>query len=477
MLKRLLLLSTLLVPGQDSKPTAEQCSADAWKLVPTYVGDHRAYLSPTVAREVQAAVHLLEAAVTLEPENLQGLWRLGHAESLLAEDCRNRGRAAAAHEHFQRALQALERSLELAPDDPWASYATGMAYTSFGEHERALEFIERAVDQSKAKLNEAGEPTDVAWLRFKAMEWRGEVLMRAQRSEQARDALRAFHTEFSENAWPMHIALAESYEREWDLDGARKAYESCVELFPEDDQAHALLGYIEGLLGHEQLATDHLQRAISLERSPSLYSRLWLVILATAEVRAEAEADLRDLLDNPPGSISSWDLALGRFMLGEGSASAFVAAGEAEVKRRIDVGEAVDDLLCEVYFYAGLRVERDAAKGQVMDASDWSAVHSYRLALQERPIKWKWEWAYSRLFLAGWPEADDHTTSSFVIDGEQFRSAELKGTLSKVSWSVPRSAHPQAKLERGARMGDLLMATVVDADGRTHSVVRVVGGS
>ncbi|MFT7485888.1 MAG: tetratricopeptide (TPR) repeat protein [Candidatus Paceibacteria bacterium] len=467
MLITLLLLGALGLPAQDSRPTADDCAQQAWQLLPAYGGVHRAYLSADVSQDVQAAVHLLRAATALETENVRALWGLGHAQVLLAENARNRGWRVKAKEHFQGALGALGRALELSPEDPWCAYARGAARTEFGQHDLALADLEQAITHAEAVIDESGEPGAMANLRFKALEWRTEVLMRAQRSADSRAALKAFHAEFSNNSWPLQIALAESYEREWDLDGARAAYQTAAELFPEDDQAHALLGYLEGLLGNEQAAVKHLQDAIGLEFSPGLYARLWLTILATGEARQTAEADLAELLANPPGALAEWDLRLGRFLLGEGEASSFIAAGEAELERRIGSEEPADDLMSEVYFYAGVRLERTGAEGAL------TASHCYQFSLQERPVKWKWEWAYSRLYLARVLNPD--AAPSFTVRGDQFRSPNLEGTLYDARWNILGSATSVEALGREPQCGDLLMGTLVDAYGRRAWITRVMG--
>lgn len=476
MLTAALLCFSLVLPIQEETPTAQGYSDQAWQLVPTYTGNHRAYLSPELESEVQAAARLLEAGLALEADNVLCLWRLGHVESLLAENCRNRGRKAEAKEHIQSAMDALALALEKKPGDPWNSYAMGIACTNAGDHERALTYLANAVSQADAEIA-SDENSNSAWLRRKVMEWQSTVAMRAQRSDEARAFMRTYNEEFIQNEWVLQTTLAESYSRQWDLEKTREAYALARDVAPEDSGAHSLIGYVEGLLGHEELAYEHVLRGIQLEREPGLYSRLWLNIFAKGQQGADAAADLQDLLENPPESAGAWDISLCRFVMSEGTPADFIAAGKAEVARRIVAGELVDDLMCEVYFYAGLRIERQNTSDQANSPGDLTARGCYRLALQEMPATWKWEWAYSRKRLAGLTGAVEPEAPAFSIKGDQFSSSELQGTILAQAWSAPLQPRQVPTLGRKPQVGDIFQATIRDAQGKISSVVHVVGAS
>jgi|GEM_PF-3042640 len=465
-----LLATAVPPPLQDSKPTADGLAAEAWALLPPYTGDHRFFLADSAKREALAATHLLEGALVLDPGHLPSLWRLGYARNLLREDAKNRGELENAELHAQRAAEALERAIGLDAADPWAPYTLAMVHTGAGRHDGALEDLAEALARSEtaiaAATQDGGDTSGAEWLRFKILEWRSEVEMRARRFETAREHLRAFHGEFSTNPWPLEIALAESCARERDLAGAREHFGRAIELFDEDSQAYAARAYCDGLLGDDAAAVAGLERAIQLERQAGLYTRLWLWILSQGEARAAAGADLATLCEGPPPHLSAWDVALARFLLGEGEAATFVEAGEAELARRIEANEAPGDLRCELHFYAGLRCELDGAEEE--------ALHHYRAALRERPTAWKWEWAYARTRLARLAAEDLGRPTFEVIEG-RFREPGLEGPASDSRWSVPGALRAAESLGRAPRAGDLLLVTVLDPSAGPRHLLRVVG--
>lgn len=471
----ILALSPLLAaaPVQDQKPTADGLIEQAWKLLPAYTGDHRAYLNADDRRDVQAASYMLEAATALEPDHSRGLWSLGHAHILLGEDSRNRGHRADAQEHYAALLRNLDHAIEIDPIDPWALYARGTAHSAFGDYESALKDLDGAANNAAAQLDENGEPTNTAWLRFKALGWTCDTLMNTRDYERARVALVEYHTEFSENQWPLFIALAETHERARNFDGALAEYDRAIELFPEDYQAHSTRGYVYGLLGDTEEATRCLSRSVEVELQVSLYPRLWLWMLATEDASQAAAEDLAELLVNPPQQIGSWDLRLGRFMMGEEGPSRFLAAAHAEMDRRIDAGENVDDLICEVQFYIGFALERGAAGDPVKLTQ---ALEHYRAALLERPSTWKWEWAFARNhFTSVAAKLKKELEPGYSLKGSEFQSAELTGTLSAASWCVAGRSQPFVDPDYAPKSGDLLLAKIQTSEGRSVHIEHVVG--
>lgn len=381
---------------------AESVVEQGWTLIPAYSGEHRGSLDERGQARTAAAAHLFSAAAELQPGLVRALWSLGHAETLLAENARTRG-LPTLREHVQRAEAALSRALEIDPADPWCNYARGALRTGFGAIDGALADLQRTDELTSARIPETGKDGNDAWLRFKAREWRPEALMQAGRFEEAREALRAFHTEFSDNAFPLHIALGECFLRERDLASADEQYRTIVELFPDDHQAYALRGYLAGLLNDRGTASAQLQEAIDREPMPGLYLRLWLWILATDEALPAADVDLREFLTNPPSSLSDWDRRLGEFCIGSDTTASFLDGARAEAARRMDASEALDELMCEAWFYVGLRLERDAAAAE-NEASTGKlleeAMAAYGNALGARPVAWKWEWSFARLAYA-----------------------------------------------------------------------------
>lgn len=453
-----LVLLALASPAttQDDRPEAEALVNQAWLFLPTYDGEHRAFLDESTRRDTSVGAHLLAAATALDPTHVRGLWSLGHAEILLAEDDRNRGESEAAWRHYELAVAALTRSIELQSDDPWALYARGAAHTAFGANELAYADLSSAVAAADERLR-VGEEGSIPWLRFKALEWRAEVSMRLGAYERARDELRTFHSEFSNNEWPLLIALAESHERARDFAGARTVLESITEKFPSDHQAYALLGYLEGLVGNDERANERLLEALEYELAPGMYTRMWMWILATDDRRAAATQDFAGFLENPPDVLSAWDLTLGRFVLGTGTVDEFIEAAHAEEARRMAAGEALDDLMCEAWFYAGLRREADGEP----DLARLAYVH----ALSYTPPKWKWEWAYARLHFAELARGGGPVEASFADESE----------LVDALWHVPGAEGPLTKLSRAPLPGDLVIATVRGKDGTEVRVVHVFG--
>ena len=475
----LVALVPVVSPLQDSKPSADGLVEQAWQLLPAYDGEHRYFLTDGVRRETAAGTHLLRAALELDDVHLRALWSLGHAHILLGEDCRNRGRDQKAWSHYEGATEALTRALSLDPTDPWTAYARGTAHTNFGAHDQALADLTRATTNAEVLIRGSGDASRVAWLRFKALEWRCEVLMRAREHDRARNELRAFHVEFSENEWPLFIALAENHLRERDFAGARTDYDQALALFPDDSQAYAMLGYLEGLVGDRETATQRLTRALELERVPDLYTRLWSWILATDERAPDADEELRGFLENPPGSLTEWDLRLGRFLVGSEPVENFLAAGRGERDRRMAEGQKLDDLMCEAWFYAGLRLELDsqrATEESVVQELRREAFEAHRTALTYTPVKWKWEWAYARLHFARLASTIGvRSDSELTFDGLRITHGPTSGVLEEAHWHTPESERWSPALERDPRPGDLLFGKLRAETGTPSPLQLVVG--
>ncbi len=493
-LRLLLLAALVLAPAhapvhalghpQDAAPDgALEPSAlveSAWTLLPPYDGDPRAFLTADERRNARAAAHLFAAACVLAPDDVLAWWRRAHAHALLAEDDAQRGDADAARAERAEAGAALERTIELDATDPWSRYSRGQLATLDGRHEAALDELEAALALCAPRLAEiemGGADDGSAWLAFKIREWLAEVRMRAGRFDAARDELRRFNADFGENVWPLHIALAESFLRERDFASARGEYQAIVanDAFAGDSQAYALLGYLEGLAGRDADAVARLHQALERERVPDLYLRLWLWILAPQE-RARVGDELREFLAYPPAETSAWDQTLGRFVLGSDSPAAFIEAAQAEHARRAAAGKAPDDLLCEAWFYAGLR--------HALDGDPTAARAAYARALAFRPTNWKWEWAYARLFASRTDadlEPDAESDASPEPDPGSAPDPEFAAlvprelALETTRWHVPGTERPVERLGRAPRAGDLLLARIVDRNGRPSWRLFVAG--
>ncbi len=457
------LLALLPLSFQDATPTPAELVAQGWTLVPAYEGKHRELLTDEQRAQAQAGAHLFAAALALEPRNVYGLWSLGHAEILLAEDRRNRGAAEPARLHHEAAVAALSRAIEAVPDDPWSWYARGATRAAFGSLDAALIDLARAVETSDARLASSDAPGRIPTLRFHALEWSAEVLQRLGLHADAREALRAFHAEFSSNDWPLRIALATSHLRERDLDGARAEYEAAIRDYPSDHSAYELLGYLEGLVGDRAAATTRLRESMQHELRPELYRRLWLWILATDAARPGAADDLATFLEFPPDDVSAFERELGRFLLGAGTAEAFIATARTEHRRRLDAALPLDDLSCESWFYVGLRHRIDAAAATddtQRETSRRRALHAFATALDHQPAGWKWEWAYARKHLAEVAAALElQADPTFRVEGDVLHTATGTVALLAARWHRPGTARWVDALD-APRAGDLLLARV-----------------
>ena len=466
------MLSSLLLAialAQETRPDADALIEQGWLFVPAYDGEHRAALTPDAEREAAAAAHLFAAATALDPKHVRGLWSLGHARVLLAENAKYRRRDDEAAQRFAGVEDALGRAIAVDPSDPWVFYARGAARAGFDRLDGAYADLVQATENAAARIAESGPEGSDAWLRFKALQWRPEALMRAGDFETARAELNAFHNEFSNNSFPLGIALAESYERERDFAGAAEAYRQITVDFPSDYQAYSLLGYLAGLTGDPTAATQQLQRAIELELEPGLYTRLWLWILATDDVRPAVEEDLREFLEFPPRTVTEWDRELGRFALGASDNDAFQANVDREIERRIEAGENLDDLACEAQFYVGLRNERDASIATEDDERLRllaAALDAHRAALRYRPTKWKWEWAFARAHFARLASAFDlQPLVDFEVHGSELVRGDERLTIERGLWHAVGAERAVAELGRAPQPGDLFLARVRLANG------------
>lgn len=435
-----------------------QLTEQGWQYIPTYTGEHRWSLSEAQRAQTLAGLHILKAATTLDPANQLAWWRHGHAATLLGND--ERARDPQCSDNFTiQAYESLSRARELAPEDPWSAYALAMAEADLGFVDQAVESLHLAIELCAPGIEAEGPNGTPAWIAFKCREWLGELLMRAGRFEEADAALRSFYADFGENEWPLRIALGECALRGRNFARAREQYAWIVAepQFESDPQAHAMLGYLEGLLGNTEAATAHLADAVSRERTPQLYARLWQWLL-DPEAQGELRPGLEKFLAFPPPQLSAWDLRLGRFILGEGAPESLIADAQAELERRWEANENPGDLLCEAHFYAGLRHEFDAAGADPDARAELlsSARTHYGEALAARPIAWKWEWAYARkrdaeLSIALGIQRRPSSLESLEGLGSERILLHPLGARAPLSWSEARAARKHLE------PGDLLL--------------------
>jgi tetratricopeptide (TPR) repeat protein len=452
--------SMLAAPEFRDVEGSAQLTEQGWQLIPTYTGEHRWSLSNSQRARTLAGFHVLSAATALDPANHLAWWRRGHAATLLSNDDRARS-GGDGHEFTRAAYESLTRARELSPDDPWSAYALGLARADLGDLDGAVRGLNSAIELCAPGIAAEGPDGTSAWIAFKCREWLGELLMRAGRFDEARASLRSFYADFGENAWPLRIALGECALRQRDFAAAREQYTWIVEQgdFAGDPQAHAMLGYLAGLLGHTEAALAHLNDAIARERTPELYARLWQWIL-DPETPSERRPDLEKFLAFPPPQLPPWDLRLGRFLLGEGSPTSLLDAARIELERRWEANENPGDLMCEAQFYTGLRFELNARAAASAESrrESWTAarVH-YGAALRLRPTAWKWEWAYARLRDAQLSRALDARRERQTW--ESFETSDFERIeLHRLSAEAPIEWSPAGGHADSLEVGDLLLA-------------------
>ncbi len=469
MLATLLLPLVLLAPPQD-RPSATELVDQAKLYLPDYSGEHRAFLTPAQKSGVQAASHLFSAALALEPQNALALRYKGHAQVLLGEDQLNREQRVASRASFSTALECFDQAVAQQPEFLWTWYARAMAHQRLGSYARAIDDFEHCISLAQATIAEGAYEdaiTQARALKFKARLWRSDCRMQLFEFETARSEYRAFYADNGNDAWDLGIKIAETYLRERDFSGAIQTYEALLEVprYADFHGAYTFLGYLEGLHENHDKAYERLNQALARERKPTLYPRLWHWILAPTEHRAETLDLLKRFVANPPGDLSPWDLTLGRFMTGAMTAEAFLTAAKAEVERRKLEAIPLDDLMCEVWFYAGWHHEQQG--------SPELAIAAYRKALASRPAAFKWEWAYARLRFARLMRAADPKSKPSEDPGPP------RTILAPYTLSDPGLAEGEdtlGLLERSRPAGDLLLYFVWNGgpDGRTPRL-KIIG--
>ena len=356
-------------PPKES-PRPEDLLRDALVGVSVYEDEEIRFVDRVV---VGAAIEDLDAILTgIRPEGpdeieLQALRWKAYCQNLLGTDSLNRGEIEQAREHFREAIDTCDRALAAEPDHAWTHYERAMAYYRRGEFEAAIPGCTRALEL---------EPS---WL--KPLHWRGHLrALVGDFPNAVADLQRAL--EAFEDLWTLH-ALADAQRGLRDFAAARATYEYILEGTPRDAEALAQLGHLAGLAGDETEAVRLLREAIALERGdPLIYRRIFRWIFGAGAERAEAEGDLRYLWENGP-IPEEWDRNLVGFLLGELSTAELLAAVEAEIERRESRWIRVDDLMCEVWYYVGVRHEADGDDEAAREA--FARAHAI-------PARNTWEW-------------------------------------------------------------------------------------
>lgn len=470
------------MPVQDVvRPDAAALAEQGRQFVPQYEGDHKPLLSEAEERNARAGMNVLEAALALEPENPYALWWHGQACVLLGENERNRANPGAANGLYDLALTSFAESTTQAPNYYWAYYSSAMALANLERFPEAIERFDGAVRVTNAIMDSGAADDWAPFVRFKARQWRADAHLRFFDFERARTDLVSFYADNGNNQWDLGYSMADAFLRESDFASARAAYVAIAENaeFQVYDSTFAELAYIAGLARDPEGAVRRIRQALEKEFQPTLYPRLWLWLFADGELREKAAKDLAAFLEYPPATLSDWDRALGKFLIEGRDIGAFIELAESERTRRMDEGVALDDLMCEVWFYAAKWDER---RGHTEEA-----LASYRRALAFRPRVHKWEWSYARHGLSTLAAASNLSPDpGFDLDGTRIvlhpdkplNGGPLSGEL--VRFTVHRAGdlepmQPTSLEVQTLQSGDLLRCIIRTDDGREHAVRIVVG--
>lgn len=477
------LVTAAAAPVQKAdRPDSAALVEQARLFVPQFEGDHKYFLTTEEERDVRAAANILEAAMALDAENTYALWWHGHCSVLLGENEKNRGRLDSARSQYESALASFAVTIEQDPSYYWARYSRAMAEANLGRFWDAIGDFDAAVEITDAAMAESDADQMAPFVRFKARQWRADTRMRIFEFDTARTEFARFYADNGNNAWDLGYSIAETYLRESDLERARLAYEEIIANpeFVKFDSTYAELAYVAGLVGADELAVERIEKALELEFKPTLYPRLWLWILSAGETRAKAQADLAEFLQYPPDDLSAWDLTLGKFLIGEGSTTDFLAQAQAEQARRMVEAVALDDLMCEVWFYIGIRSDRAGEDAEALDA--------YRQALAFRPAQHKWEWTYARHGLAmvaarsgaaANPGFEIAAGSLSLAAGSALNGVDraLTGQVETLTVHTPGAAQPAqggAVDVSSLHPGDLIRCTLRTEDGSMRALRIVV---
>jgi tetratricopeptide (TPR) repeat protein len=276
--------------------------------------------SPSAWEEYTAALVLLdrmdrpgnaERAVALLEAALRGDPRFARAHAALGRACWVRYRETRDAEWADRARDAVQEALRLAPEEADSRLALSRIYEGRGKRKEALEEARRALAlrpesdevlrQLAYLLVDDGQRDAALDAARRAIELRpgfaenhdalGWVLFHAGRFSEASGAYR-HETELQpDNAWAFQM-LGASLQLQGDLDGAVGAYREAIRLAPEA-RAWANLASVYYAQGDAQRAVRSYEEAVRLEPSSGTIRRSLGDARAKAGDAAEARADWR----------------------------------------------------------------------------------------------------------------------------------------------------------------------------------------
>ena len=420
-------------PAQESSETVQQLIETAKGLLPAYQGEHRSLLRAEDRRRVAAASYLFSAALELQPQQAHVLWWKAHADFLLAENALHREGSYAASPYLDSAHLALNQSLAIDADSYWAYYARGMVQLRQGWPDRALEDYRAAIaliDRLSTENRLGSQQQDAAFVQYKCRSWIPEALLAKESYDGARTAFREFFGHYGDNAWDLGFALLETHLQERQYTAALQHLEELLRTkdYADFPQIYESCAYIQGAVGQSRMALENLERCLERERDPSIYPRLWMLILQEGEPPGQIVAELAGFVANPPRSASTWDLAVGRLLLGGLQPADFESVLREERTRRLGAAEAVDSLDSEGMFYLGYALE---SRGQIH-----KALRAYEQAMDSVPQRFNWEWEYARIRYAHLTKQENLTLTGdgppSIRGTKRFHRAGMAQSLAEV---------------------------------------------
>jgi len=188
-----------------------------------------------------------------------------------------------------QAVEALERSLERAPDDPYLLQETGLLW------------LEHDLDRAIALFEKAGriDPDDPYSFRLL-----GDALRRAEYFERAREAfLTAIDIDPGDHFSYNGIGLI--FEARDQLDDAIESYRKAIELMPEEPVYFRNLGFRLMDTDSNEEALEILERALALEPDHALTHSILGQLYRDCDTPHKALHHLEQALRLDPGNLES----------------------------------------------------------------------------------------------------------------------------------------------------------------------------